>query len=112
MKIGIAVLAASFLLTLAACSLTLPVRGSVQNSGERFTGSATGYMDGSGKLEITSTKGASCSGDFTYVTRRSGEGVFECSDGRSGPFHFVSSGSRGNGQGTLGKDNFTFTFGD
>lgn len=99
-------------LTLSACSLTLPVRGLVQDSDERFSGIATGYMDGSGNLKIASNKGASCGGDFVYVTSRTGEGVFECSDGRSGPFRFVSAGSRGTGQGTLGKQTFTFTFGD
>lgn len=97
---------------LSACSLTLPVRGLVQDSDERFSGTATGYMDGSGNLKIVSTKGATCQGDFVYVTSRTGEGVFECSDGRSGPFRFVSTGKRGTGQGTLSKQTFTFTFGE
>jgi hypothetical protein len=91
--------------------MTLPVRGVVQNSPETFTGTATGYMDGSGTLEIRSSRGATCTGNFVYVTKREGEGVFQCSDGRSGPFRFVSTGSKGTGQGTLGNENFTFTFG-
>ena len=37
---------------LPACSLTLPVRGSIQNSDEAFTGTATGYLDGGGDLTI------------------------------------------------------------
>jgi len=82
----------------------------VQNSDETFTGSATGYMDGSGNLRIVSSNGAVCTGDFVYVTKRTGEGVFTCDDGRSGPFRFVSTGSRGTGQGTLGDQDFTFTF--
>jgi hypothetical protein len=98
-------------LLLAACSMTLPVRGFVQNSDETFSGSATGYMDGAGVLTINSNKGASCAGNFVYVNRRQGEGVFSCTDGRSGPFRFVSTGSRGTGYGTLGSQNFTFTFG-
>ncbi len=102
----------ALLATLPACSLTLPVRGLVQDSDERFSGTATGYMDGSGNLKVASNKGASCGGDFVYVTSRTGEGVFECTDGRSGPFRFVSTGNRGTGQGTLGKQTFTFTFGD
>ena len=97
---------------LSACSLTLPVRGQVQNSDETFTGSATGYMDRSGNLSITSSKGTVCSGDFVYVTLRTGEGVFTCNDGRSGPFRFVSTGSRGTGYGSLGGQNLTFTFGE
>lgn len=95
-----------------ACSLTLPVRGNVQNSTETFTGFATGYMDGGGDLRIVSSKGATCTGKFVYVVRRMGEGVFLCDDGRSGPFRFVSTGTSGTGQGTLGNQNFTFTFGD
>ena len=98
-------------LALAGCSMTLPVRGIVQNSDETFTGSATGYMGGSGDLTIVSNKGVSCTGDFVYVTSRTGEGVFQCSDGRSGPFSFVSTGSRGTGFGDLGGERFTFTFG-
>ena len=100
------------LLAVSACSMTVPVRGLVQNSDETFRGTATGYMDGAGNLRIVSSKGTTCEGDFVYVTRRTGEGVFQCSDGRSGPFRFVSTGSRGNGQGNLGGQIFTFTFGD
>ena len=97
---------------LSGCSLTLPVRGQVQNSDEAFTGSATGFMDGSGNLSIVTSKGTVCSGDFVYVTSRTGEGVFTCNDGRSGPFRFVSTGSRGTGYGSLGGQNLTFTFGE
>jgi hypothetical protein len=102
---------AALCLLLTACSMTLPVQGFVQNSDESFSGSATGYMDGSGHLSIVSSKGTTCSGNFVYVNSRRGEGVFQCSDGRSGPFWFVSTGTRGTGYGTLGGQNFTFTFG-
>ena len=102
---------AALAIGLSACSLTLPVRGQIQNSDETFTGSATGYLGGSGNLTITSNKGTVCSGDFVYVTRREGEGVFTCDDGRSGPFQFVSTGSFGTGHGSLGGQIFTFTFG-
>lgn len=98
-------------LVLSGCSLTLPVKGVVQDSTETFTGKATGYLDGSGNLEIISNKGATCTGNFVYVTRRNGEGVFNCDDGRSGPFEFVSTGTRGTGHGNLGGKTFTFTFG-
>ncbi len=106
------ILAIAFTSVLPACSLTLPVRGLVQDSDEKFIGTATGYSDGSGHLEVLSTSGVKCRGNFVYVTSRMGEGVFECADGRSGPFRFVSTGTRGNGQGNLGKQIFTFTFGD
>lgn len=108
---AIACLAAISLVALAACSATLPVRGQVQNSDETFSGTATGYMDGGGTLTIVSSDGTHCTGDFVYVTSRNGEGVFVCDDGRSGPFAFVSTGRRGTGYGTLGGENFTFTFG-
>ena len=96
---------------LTGCTMTLPVHGLVQNSDETFSGTATGGMDGSGTLTIVSNKGATCKGNFVYVTRRTGEGVFSCSDGRSGPFQFVSTGTKGTGQGSLGGEAFTFTFG-
>lgn len=95
----------------AACSLTLPVSGQVSESDETFTGSATGYMDRSGTLEIRSSKGTVCTGNFVYVTAREGEGVFRCNDGRVGPFTFVSTGTRGTGHGTIGGKRFIFTFG-
>jgi hypothetical protein len=96
----------------SGCSMTLPVKGQVQNTDETFTGTATGYMDGGGNLKIVSNKGAVCSGNFVYVSRRDGEGVFSCDDGRSGPFRFVSTGTRGTGFGELGGKRFIFTFGN
>lgn len=97
---------------LAGCSLTLPVRGSVLNTDETFTGSATGYSGGSGVLKVTSSTGVTCTGEFIYETRRKGAGIFTCTDGRAGPFQFVSTGTRGNGWGEFGDNRkFTFTFG-
>ena len=93
------------------CTMTLPVVGMVESTNERFTGTATGRMDGSGALTITSTFGVTCEGRFVYVTTREGSGTFTCSDGRSGPFTFVSTGKRGTGTGKLDGQPFTFTFG-
>ena len=98
-------------LGLSACSMTLPVKGSVQNSAETFTGTATGYLSGGGTLKLVSSSGAVCEGNFVYVNNREGSGVFNCDDGRSGPFEFVSTGTRGTGFGDLGGERFTFTFG-
>lgn len=109
MKKVIAVLSAA---ALAGCSLTLPVRGTVQNSDETFDGTATGGLDGSGQLTLKSSKGPTCTGKFVYVSGRTGEGVFNCSDGRTGPFRFVSTGTSGTGHGDLGNQRFTFTFGN
>ena len=108
MKLRVAcILLSSFV---GACSMTLPVEGLVQGTGETFAGSATGQMDGGGTLTIRSAK-TSCTGAFVYTTRREGKGTFKCDDGRSGPFEFVSTGSRGTGFGDLGGRKFTFTFG-
>lgn len=95
----------------SGCSLTLPVRGATEAGDETFSGTATGYLDRSGTLTIQSDKGTSCTGEFVYVTSREGRGTFSCSDGRSGPFDFVSTGSHGTGTGRLGGQRFTFTFG-
>lgn len=101
---------ACFLIT--ACSVTVPIKGQSPTSDEVFTGTATGRMDGAGEMQVVSNKGAVCSGNFVYVTKREGEGIFVCEDGRSGPFKFVSTGSKGVGTGQIGKETFTFTFGN
>ncbi len=106
-----ALIVLAFILTISGCSITLPVTGQIQNSNETFTGTATGYLDGGGDLTIFSNKGSSCTGNFVYVSRRNGEGIFTCDDGRTGPFQFVSTGTRGTGYGDLGGQRFTFTFG-
>ena len=93
------------------CSMTLPVSGKIQSTSEPFTGKATGYMDGSGDLKVTLQSGVNCTGHFVYKTRRDGEGVFNCEDGRSGPFQFVSTGIKGTGHGTLNGEPLIFTFG-
>ncbi|MFT3732844.1 MAG: hypothetical protein QM780_15725 [Hyphomicrobium sp.] len=98
-------------LFLSACSMTLPVQGVVDGGKETMTGTATGYTNGAGTLEIKTSKGTTCKGNFVYVTPRQGSGVFNCDDGRSGPFQFVSTGSQGTGTGTFGGQSFTFTFG-
>ena len=102
---------AGMLVFASACSMTLPVTGSVQSTGETFSGTATGRLDGAGELTITSNRGAVCTGRFVYVTSREGSGTFNCNDGRSGPFTFVSTGRRGTGRGTLDGQPFIFTFG-
>lgn len=113
MKNSTLLIAASFALSvLQGCSMTLPVKGQVQNSTETFTGTATGYIDGGGNLKIISSKGAMCEGNFVYTSQREGKGVFNCDDKRSGPFEFVSTGSRGTGFGDLSGERFIFTFGE
>ena len=103
--------AATMSLGLTGCAMTLPLEGQTASGDEIFTGSATGYMDGGGTLELTSSKGRECSGTFVYTTGRTGEGTATCDDGQSGTFTFVSTGTRGTGKGVLGGKDFTFTFG-
>ena len=100
------------LVTLQGCSMTRSVKGQVQNSTETFTGTATAYIDGGGTLKMVSSKGAVCEGSFVYITSRQAKGVFNCDDGRSGPFEFVSTGYRGTGFGDFGGERFIFTFGE
>lgn len=104
------VVLASVAVALGGCSMTLPVTGLVEGTGEAFTGTATGYSDGAGTLDISSVK-TTCKGNFVYTTGRQGKGTFTCADGRSGPFEFVSTGSRGTGTGDFSGRRFTFTFG-
>ena len=104
-----AVLAAS--VALQGCSLTLAVTGQSVDGVETFTGSATGYTDGGGTVELISSRGFKCTGSFVYVTRRNGSGTLVCGNGESGPFNFVSTGQRGTGTGTIGGRPITFTFG-
>lgn len=98
-------------LSVSGCAMTLAVQGQSSDGTETFTGSATGYADGGGTLTITSNRGRECKGTFVYVTNREGSGTFQCSDGNSGPFNFVSTGTRGTGTGNIGGKPFTFSFG-
>jgi hypothetical protein len=93
------------------CTLTEPVTGSFSDGSATISGTATGKMDHSGTISLTTSTGLKISGTFVYVTPRTGEGTFTCSDGRSGPFQFVSTGSHGTGTGKLGNEEITFTFG-
>lgn len=99
------------LLLISGCALTLPVKGQLASGTETFTGTATGYADGGGDLKISSNRGRTCQGTFVYTSGRRGSGTFTCSDGNSGPFEFVSTGTRGTGTGTIGGEAFTFSFG-
>jgi hypothetical protein len=94
-----------------ATTLTLPVAMAMQNSAERFTGTATGHTDGAGEVEVTSTAGQKCVGRFVYINGRQGSGTLTCEDGRNGAFDFVSTGSRGVGQGQISGQPLTIVFG-
>lgn len=100
-----------FLLT-GGCSLTLPVKGSIGNGEITCTGTATGYIDSSGDLQISCTDGLTCTGNFVYITSRYGRGTATCSDGNTGSYDFVSTGQDGTGNGVIGGKPFTFVFGE
>jgi hypothetical protein len=99
--------------TSIGCSMTLPVRGEMEKSGERFLGEATGYMTGKGKLTIRLQAGTSCDGTFQYASSgKTGQGGFNCADGRTGDFFFTSNGTEGEGFGkTTDGQMFRFRFG-
>lgn len=96
---------------ISGCSMTLPVQGQFTDGSVSFTGTATGYSDGGGDLTIVTNEGTTCGGKFVYVTSRQGKGTFICNDGRSGPFEFVSTGTRGTGTGMISGQQVTFIFG-
>jgi hypothetical protein len=98
-------------LALCACERALSIQGSMEDGSETFTGNAVSYVDGGATIAITGSKGLSCTGLLVYKTKREGRGTFNCSNGQSGPFEFVSTGNVGTGTGHIGARSFTFTFG-
>ena len=110
---SIAIAAVLGAVLLASCSTSLPVVGQMQRSEETFNGAVavSGYRGGSGELTILSNHSVTCRGGFTYITHRRGEGVLNCDDGRTGPFHLSGVGASGSGYGDLDGQRFTFTFG-
>jgi hypothetical protein len=103
----------SIFFVLSGCSMTLPVEGSLGESNERFLGEATGYMSGEGTLVVRTANGLECDGKFKYSKSwASGNGNFNCSDGRTGEYIFTQSGNRGNGVGKLSDgEEIRFKFG-
>lgn len=98
-------------LALPACVAQHRVEGFVEGGQELFQGGALRDIDGAGILSVTSNLGAHCVGNYVFTQPGKGGGTFRCSDGRTGPFEFVSTGFRGTGIGSLGSKRFTFTFG-
>lgn len=104
-------------LWLTACSQSLPVSGSVQQTNERFIGTATGDIFGQGSLSITMDSAVTCTSQFTSKVAFassgvSSQGILNCSDGRSGNFFYSGTVHNGNGFGTLSDGHkFTFTYG-
>jgi hypothetical protein len=97
---------------MAGCAASRPVAGQMERSSETFSGSiaGSGYRAGTGQLTLRSSSSATCRGSFVYTSRRRGEGVLNCDDGRSGPFHVAAVNNSGSGFGELNGQRFTFTF--
>ena len=108
---GAAIAIALGALALTACTAQHRVEGFVEGGREVFSGAALRDIDGAGILNVTSNLGVQCVGNYVFVQPGKGGGTFRCSDGRTGPFEFVSTGFRGTGIGSLGSKRFTFTFG-
>jgi hypothetical protein len=98
---------------LAACTTTLPLSGRMERTNETFSGtvSGSGYREGTGQVTLVSSLNTRCSGNFTYTSRRRGEGVLACNDGRTGAFRLSGAGSSGTGTGELNGHRFNFVFG-
>lgn len=98
------------LLGLAGCTVNLRVQGQVEGGAEVFTGTILAQLDSGGTIQITSNRGASCSGQYVTLSSREGRGTLTCSDGRTGAFTFVTVRTSGTGEGRLGNLPMTFTF--
>ncbi len=98
----------------AGCNASIPVNGRMERSDESFQGTiaGSGYRAGTGELVLVSSHKATCRGSFTNISRRHGEGVLNCDDGRTGSFRLAGSGGVGSGTGELAGQRFTFTFDD
>lgn len=69
--------------SLAGCA-TATVYGIVGDEDDLYTGSATGYLDRSGTIELANTQGNKCKGDFSYYSGvLRGHGVIGCDDGQT-----------------------------
>ena len=104
---------ACYFLFLTSCSNTQPVMAFLQD--DLYYGKATGFMDGSGKINVQSVKNENlnCLGDFRYIGMSwAGKGTLTCNDGQVARFQFQAvTGSSGYGYGKSDKGPVNFTFG-
>lgn len=102
----------AFLLLLAGCA-SVSVYGVVGDENDLYTGSATGYLDRGGTIELRNAKGNVCKGDFKYGQASRGAGIIGCDDGQTA--HIVFNGlspMSGYGIGTSNTGrNVAFTYG-
>ncbi|MCX7366178.1 MAG: serine protease [Alphaproteobacteria bacterium] len=84
------VLVVGIFLLSAGCSVTSEVYGVVGEENDIFSGQATGYQDGRGRIELHNASGTRCVGQFAYSTSKSGQGMLSCSDGQRALIQFTS----------------------
>jgi hypothetical protein len=101
------------LITLSACSLTVPVNGTVGK--KEFLGRTTAVMFGDTTFDVTTEDGMKCYGiTVEGVGEPSGWGTFNCDDGAKGKFYFTAI-TKVSGKG-FGKTNdgrkLSFTYGN
>lgn len=77
------------LLLLGGCA-SVSVYGIVGDENDLYTGSATGFIDSSGTIELKNAKGNVCKGDFKYGQGLRGTGIIGCDDGQTA--HIVFNG--------------------
>jgi hypothetical protein len=80
-------------LALAGCSVTADAIGKVGRDGKDFRGRATGYMDRTGMIDMTSADGTKCVGHFRYIGTKTGIGILQCNDGRAAEIQFNAIGT-------------------
>ena len=100
--------------TLAGCSATATVYGIVGDTDDLYTGTATGYADRTGTIELKNTRGNRCSGDFAYYPGvLEGRGIIGCDDGQRAIIRFTGmSPLSGYGVGTTSNGSpVSFTYG-
>jgi serine protease Do len=77
------------LVLLGGCA-SVSVYGVVGDENDLYTGSATGFIDRSGTIELKNAKGNVCKGDFKYGQGLRGTGIIGCDDGQTA--HIVFNG--------------------
>lgn len=98
------------LISNSACSITVPVAGKTSDDSTLYAGTATGYLDRTGTLQMINPKGDKCEGDFVYTAHRAGKGSLRCSNGRRANFEFIgTSATSGYGSGKTA-DGVTVSF--
>lgn len=96
----------------AACSMTVPLKGS-DHAGLPVSGSATNFSGDpyGGTFVLKLASGATCSGVYRYTVAGQGTAPLQCSDGRTGVVDFTSNGFSGSAHGVIGADQaFSLTF--